>query len=139
VKAPKLLVCDTGFMAYLLNASETSMLDDIRLGGRFLETFVGCELLKQADWCEQQPVLMHYRAAAGAKVDYVLELAARRVVGVEVKLSATLKSDDFKGLRSLADDAGQSFTAGVVLYTGDRVVPFGKNLWAVPVAGLWRG
>jgi predicted AAA+ superfamily ATPase len=137
VKASKLLLCDTGFMAYLLNASEKNVLEDVHLAGRFLETFVGCELLKQIEWSERKPVLLHYRTGAGAEVDFVLEAGGRRVVGLEVKLSATLKPDDFRGLRSLAGDAKSRFVAGVLLYTGEQTLPFGENMWAVPISGLW--
>ncbi|MFA5042760.1 MAG: ATP-binding protein [Kiritimatiellia bacterium] len=137
VKASKLLLCDTGFMAYLLNASEKSVLENVHMTGRFLETFVGCELLKQIEWSDCKPALLHYRTATGAEVDFVLETGGQRVAGVEVKLTATLKADDFRGLRSLANDAKARFAAGVLLYTGEKAIPFGENLWAFPLNGLW--
>jgi predicted AAA+ superfamily ATPase len=113
------------------------VLKDANLSGRFLETFVGCELLKQAEWEESRPVLMHYRTAAGKEVDFVLEEGGRRVVGIEVKSSHGVGVQDFSGLRSLAEDAGKQFAAGVVLYAGEKVVPFGPHLWAVPISELW--
>jgi predicted AAA+ superfamily ATPase len=137
VKAPKALMGDTGFMAHLLNASEDAVLKDANLSGRFLETFVGCELLKQIEWEESRPALMHYRTAAGKEVDFVLEEGGRRVAGIEVKLSHAVSAQDFSGLRSLAEDAGKQFAAGVVLYAGEKVVPFGAHLWAVPISELW--
>ncbi|HYK87760.1 MAG TPA: ATP-binding protein [Acidobacteriota bacterium] len=139
VKAPKALLGDTGFMAHLLNASEGAVLKDANLSGRFLETFVGCELLKQAEWEESKPRLMHYRTAAGMKVDFVLEEGGLRVAGVEVKSSHAVSARDFGGLRSLAEDAGKQFAGGVVLYGGEKVVPFGPHLWAVPISELWAG
>jgi hypothetical protein len=137
VKAPKLLLGDTGFMAHLLNASEDAVLKDANLSGRFLETFVGCELLKQAEWEESRPALMHYRTAAGKEVDFVLEEGGRRVAGIEVKSSHAVSAGDFSGLRSLAEDAGKQFAVGVVLYAGEKMVPFGPHLWAVPISELW--
>lgn len=137
VKAHKLLLSDTGFLAYLLNVGEEQILNDVRLSGRALETFVGCELLKQREWSRHRPALLHYRTSAGAEVDFVLEAGGQRLVAIEVKLSATLKPADFRGLHRLAADAGPRFIAGVVLYTGNQVVPFGEKLWAVPIAGLW--
>ncbi|MGA2262664.1 MAG: ATP-binding protein [Acidobacteriota bacterium] len=137
VKAPKVLLGDTGFMAHLLNAAEDAVLKDANLSGRFLETFVGCELLKQAEWEESRPLLMHYRTAAGKEVDFVLEEGGRRVAGIEVKSSHAVSAQDFSGLRSLAEDAGKQFAAGVVLYAGEKVVPFGPHLWAVPISELW--
>ena len=137
VKAPKLLLGDTGLMAYLLNASARSLLEDRQFGGHFVESFVGAELLKQVQWSESKPRLLHYRTGAGDEVDFVLETGDRRISGVEVKLSATPRADDFQGLRSLAADVGSRFTTGVVLYTGDQTVPFGDGFWAIPIGTLW--
>jgi predicted AAA+ superfamily ATPase len=137
VKTPKLLMADTGFMTYLLNVSEKDVLENIALAGRFAETFVGCELLKQIEWSERRPALLHYRTGAGAEVDFVLEGEGHRLVGIEVKLARALGAEDFRGLRSLAEDAKLRFAGGVVLYTGDRVLPFGDRFWAVPLDGLW--
>ena len=44
---------------------------------------------------------------------------------------------DVKHLQGLRDKLGGSFTAGVVLYLGDRVVPLGERIWALPVSMLW--
>ena len=137
VKAPKILLGDTGFMAHLLNSSEDAVLNNANLSGRFLETFVGCELLKQIEWEAHKPVLMHYRRAAGQEVDYVLEEGSQRVAGIEVKLSHAVNAHDFAGLRCLAEDAGKHFAGGVILYTGETTVPFGPHLWAMPISELW--
>ena len=137
VKAPKLLFGDTGLMAYLLNASAGSLLEDLQFAGRFVESFVGAELLKQIPWSVSRPRLLHYRTGGGAEVDFLLETGDQRIAGVEVKLGATLRADDFRGLRSLAADAGSRFTTGVVLYTGDQTIPFGERLWAVPIGTMW--
>ena len=62
-----------------------------------------------------------------------------RICGVEVKASSTVTSDDFRGLRRLAEAAGAKFAAGVVLYDGEAIVRFGDRLFAVPVSQLWSG
>ena len=124
-------------MSHLLNASESSILKDPNLAGRFIETFVGCELLKQIEWSESRPSLLHYRTAGGAEVDFVLEAGGRRVAGIEVKLAKTLKSGNFRGLHSLAADAKSHFASGVLLYSGAQCISFGDRLWAVPFDCLW--
>jgi len=73
----------------------------------------------------------------GNEVDTVLEAADKRVVGVEIKASMDVNPSDFDGLRSLALNAGQRFHRGFLLYTGNEVIQYYKNLWAVPVASLW--
>jgi hypothetical protein len=68
----------------------------------------------------------------------VLENLAGEVVGIEVKASSTVKSGDFKGLKYLSELLCDRFLRGVVLYTGDKSVPFASNLHALPVSTLWR-
>lgn len=68
----------------------------------------------------------------------MLESRQGQVAGIEVKASATARSDDFRGLRLLADRLGDRFAGGVVAYTGNRAVPFGDRLAAVPLASLWE-
>jgi hypothetical protein len=60
----------------------------------------------------------------------------RRLIGIEVKASATVNAGDFKGLKKLQSLAGDSFTSGLVLYAGHQALSFGKGLWAVPLAAL---
>ena len=67
----------------------------------------------------------------------MLEAPGPRVVGIEVKASATVTQGDFLGLRELAGAAGKGFGRGIVLYTGDQLLPFDEHLWAVPMGVLW--
>lgn len=46
-------------------------------------------------------------------------------------------ANDFKGLLELASHTKDDFVCGIVLYQGKAVVPFGKDLWAVPLQILW--
>ena len=62
----------------------------------------------------------------------------RRVVAIEVKASATVRPDDFRGLRHLAARLGDDLVVGVVLYLGEQTLPFGDRLRAVPVGALWE-
>jgi uncharacterized protein len=70
-------------------------------------------------------------------VDVLLERADGAIAGVEVKASATVGGSDFAALQELRDQLGERFRAGVVLYTGDQVVPFGDKLWLAPLPALW--
>ena len=54
-----------------------------------------------------------------------------------MKAAATAGERDFRGLQFLRDKLKARFKAGVVLYTGDKTLPFGDRLAAVPLAGLW--
>ena len=136
VKAPKLMLNDTGLMAHLLGIGSGEHYPEQI--GSILENFAALELRKQATWSERRVQLFHFRTQTGREVDLILEDAAGRIVGVEVKAAATIRSDDFKGLRALAGELGERFHRGVVLYTGTERIPFGEHLHALPVENLWR-
>ena len=136
-KAPKLLLADTGLLMHLLDVDATRLARDRTLLGHTLENFVAMEVTKQLGWCERPYRLFHFRTEGGAEVDLVIEDRAGRLVGVEVKCTATLRPRHFNGLRALADVAGRRFVRGVALYLGAEAVPFGPNLHALPLAHLW--
>ncbi len=128
VKSPKSLLNDTGLLVHLLGADSDRLRNDPTLGGNVLENFVAMELLKQRGWSKLQPNLFHFRTHNGDEVDLVLEDPSGRIVGIEVKASASVNAGNFKGLKALADATGDRFQRGIVLYAGNSAVPFGKNL-----------
>jgi len=136
-KAPKVLLCDTGLAAHLEGMNAERLGRDPMAFGRMLESFVAIELVKQAEWCSSRPRLAHFRAYTGEEVDVVLEDRAGNVVGVEVKASVGVDERDFRGMKALSSLAGKAFRRGVVLYRGGEVVPFGKDMYAVPIGALW--
>lgn len=138
VKSPKLYLIDTGLAASLLGVDRPSAGQDATFMGPLIENFVVMELRKQITWSRVQPQMFHFRTLAGQEVDIVLEDASGQIVGVEVKASRTLGDGDFKGLRTLAEQAGKSFRRGVVLYEGIEAVSFGRNMIAMPLSFLWR-
>ncbi|HVS73696.1 MAG TPA: ATP-binding protein [Phycisphaerae bacterium] len=137
VKAPKMLINDTGLLMYLLGTGTERLREDRTLGGSMLENFVAMELFKQSGWSKVQPKLHHFRTHGGEEVDLVLEDREGRIVGIEVKASASVNGGTFRGLQALAQAAGNKFVRGVVLYTGGAAVSFGEKLVAAPVDALW--
>jgi uncharacterized protein len=133
---PKLYVCDSGLLAHLLGADMTRIESDDQVTGKLCETFVAGELLRHASWSAQQPRLFHYQRDR-EDVDLVLENNAGEVAAVEVKAAATLRSNDWKWLKTLADARADSFRAGIVIYAGEQTIPLGQRIWAVPYSGLW--
>ncbi|MFQ5851848.1 MAG: ATP-binding protein [Candidatus Binatia bacterium] len=137
VKAPKLVLSDTGLISYLLGLNRARLGSDTNLLGPLLENFTIMELEKQLVWSRAQPRLFHLRTQTGQEVDIVLEDSAGHLVGIEVKAGTTVNSRDFKGLRAFAEMSGRRFRRGVVLYTGTECIPFGPRLHAVPISALW--
>lgn len=136
-KTPKLHFVDTGLLAALRGLTPDTLARDRVPFGGLLESFVVSELAKAADWSGERLSFSHYRDKDGAEVDLVIEDRAGRIVGVEVKASATVDGKDFTGLRRLADAVGDRFVQGLVLHDSDQVVPFGEKLWAAPLSSLW--
>lgn len=138
VKSPKLMLTDTGLMGHMLGASEGTDVVQAPWLGALVETFVAMELRKHMGWSATAAQLHHLRTQTGQEVDLVLEDDRGRLVGVEVKASATVGGADFAGLRALAEQTGERFHRGVVLYAGREAVPFGERLHALPISALWR-
>lgn len=135
-KAPKLMFTDTGLAASLLGLDEGRLAADRGRLGSLLENYVAAEVAKQAAWAGQRVTLHHFRSYAGEEADLVLEDPAGRVVGIEVKATATPRAEDFKGVKALAEACGDRFLQGVVLHLGSEAIPFGKNLVAAPATCL---
>lgn len=137
VKAPKLYMADSGLLAGMLGAGAGRVRDDDGLAGALFETFVATELERQASWSPQPLTFWHYREGE-REVDTIVEWPSGEIVGVEVKASATVRARDFTALAHLRDRVGARLRAGLVVYAGQRTLPFGNRLWALPLRGLWR-
>ncbi|HRK34895.1 MAG TPA: ATP-binding protein, partial [Candidatus Hydrogenedentes bacterium] len=99
MKSEKVYMVDTGLLAHLLNISGDDLSHDPHAKGALFENFVAVEIMKQRTWSTIMPDIYHYRDYAGSEVDLVLEApGGRKVVGIEVKASATLRKKDLKGM-----------------------------------------
>jgi predicted AAA+ superfamily ATPase len=137
VKTPKVHLADSGLHVHLIGADADQISRQPGVAGPVVETFVVDELMRQSGWASSAPSLHHFRSHWGDKVDVVLHWRDGSVAGVEVKSGASVTQRDFAGLKTLRDRLGPRFVCGVVLYTGERTVPAGDRLWAVPLEGLW--
>jgi predicted AAA+ superfamily ATPase len=137
IATPKLLLIDSGLGARLIGLAPERAADLTAPVGPVLENFAIGEIARQLTWAEEPVQLFHYRNRDQVEVDAVLEHASGDVVGVEIKAAETVRGDDFRGLRHLADRLGSRFRAGFVLYAGQEVLSFGDRLKALPLAALW--
>ncbi|MBZ9708586.1 ATP-binding protein [Mesorhizobium sp. ESP7-2] len=137
IKTPKLHFLDSGLLATLREDEDEALRQDRTRFGALLESFVVSELLKLASWSERRVSFSHYRTKDQDEVDVVIEDRRGRIIGIEVKASATVRSQDFRGLRQLQEAVGDRFVRGLVLHDHDRVTPFGQKLQAAPLSVLW--
>ncbi len=138
IKSPKIYLVDSGLLSYLLDINLERALKDSLQMGKVIENFAMSELKKQSSWSKTQPKLYHFRTTAGEEVDIVLENRSGNIVGIEIKNSSKVTPEDFKGLKYLKTKAKEKFVKGIVLYTGSQYVPFGENLFALPINSLWE-
>lgn len=138
IKSPKIHLIDSGLAAHLAGITHQSLGRDPVFFGHLLETFVVSELRKQIGWSDRRVNLYHYRTTTGREVDIVLEDAAGRLVGLEIKASSTVGRKDFSGFDALSEDIGSRFVRGIVLYAGEQAASFGEHYVALPVSALWR-
>lgn len=136
-KTPKLHFLDSGLLAALRGISPQRVEANRTVFGALLETFVLAEIRKLASWSEERFQFFHFRDKDKREVDIVVEDERGRIVGIEVKASATVTESDFRGLRTLTESSGQRFALGLVLCNHDRIVPFGEKLLAAPISTLW--
>lgn len=138
-KQSKIFMSDTGMMAALLGWKPEQMQLDSDRAGKLFETFAYNQLAAQIDAHDNTYRLYHYRDREKREIDFLIEREDQSLLGVEVKSGSTVRAGDFKHLRWFEANLtkkGKTFI-GIVLYTGESVVPFGDNMWAVPFGVLW--
>ena len=140
-RMPKLHFLDTGLACHLLQLHHAEQLLASHHYGNLLESLVYGELRKHASWARESAALYHYRYKNQSEVDIVLEHSNSRVIGIEVKASASIRQEDLRGLARLAENAADAFDFGVIFYTGQTVLPFNigdAKCYAIPF-GLFVG
>lgn len=136
-KTPKIHLCDTSFLAHLLDVNSEKLLKDPSLLGQFLETFVFTELQKLQSVSEVRFNLFHFRDGT-KEVDFVIERSANEIYGIEVKSSSSVANADLKGLKHLRESSNGKFKKGLILHTGKRIEQMSEDIWAVPIQALWQ-
>jgi predicted AAA+ superfamily ATPase len=137
-KTAKMFLTDSGLAAFVLRVDQEALRrpGSSALGG-LVETFAFTELTKLRSTTAEPFKIHYFRDRNGREIDFVLERYDGRVVGIEVKASASPSSKDASHLRWLRDSLGDRFVAGVVLHLGDRSVSLGDGIQMLPLSALW--
>lgn len=139
VRHPKIHLVDTGIVTALRSMNLSSFnigANPTALGGLF-ENFVHNELWKSLPLQDRDWRLYHWRHEK-REIDIIAE-TDRTLVGFEMKTSAAVDAADFRHLISFRDEGpGKAWNViGIVVYMGDRVLSFGKNMFALPLSIFW--
>ena len=136
VKQAKIHFVDTGLLCALRGVNRASMEADRNLTGALMETWVCSELLKAMSASGEDFRLFHYRDKDKKEIDFILADTVNRATGIEVKAGMTVKQSMFATLEKLIT-AG-SIQQGIIIYNGDRVLPFSDQLAAIPAGILFQ-
>lgn len=136
-KHHKLFMTDTGTMATLLRWK----LDNVRLdgekNGKLLETFVFNQLSAHIDAQSDEYQIFHYRDREKREIDFIIENENEELLGIEVKAGTNINIASFKHLLWFQKNHENKKFIGIILYTGQEVLSFGKKMWAVPISALY--
>lgn len=136
---PKIHPIDSSFsVEELKQAGKDVFAGNRSLLGGVLESYVACQIIPDAEWSKKRPSLFYWRQPGNRpkEVDLVL-LSNNEIVGVEVKAASGIRPSDFEGLEALSS-ADSRFHRGYLVYTGERIVRHGENIWAIPLDALWN-
>lgn len=131
VKMPKSYFTDTGVLAHLLGIQTQNEFETSEYRGMLIETFVFMELKKHIDYSGLNAQLYHYRTSDQKEIDFIIE-HKNQIIAIEVKSSQSVRKVDFKHIIDLAKKEPK-LKLGIVFYRGDKVLPFGDNLIALPL------
>jgi predicted AAA+ superfamily ATPase len=138
-KQDKLFMTDTGLMTATLRWRFDQVRLDGEKNGKLIETFVFTQLAATLDASEEDYQLYHYRDREKREVDFIVENENGDILGIEVKAGSMVNKDSFKHLKWFRDNMikKQKFV-GIVFYSGENIVPFGDDLWALPISSMWE-
>ena len=118
VKSPKLYFCDTGLAASLLGMENARQMDTHYLRGELFENMVIMEFIKQEYAQGREPNISFWRDSNQNEIDLLIERGLD-LQAYEIKSSATMKTDYFKGLNKFAALTQLPKESLHVVYGGD--------------------
>lgn len=135
-KTPKYFAADTGFIANCLGWNEDEAFLNADLSGKLIESWVYHEISVIAECSRSKYSISHYRDKDKREIDFIVTDDHGDMLGIEVKAGGRVVKDDFKNLIWFSKNLAKKPFTGIVLYSGDDVLPFEEGFYAVPLALL---
>ena len=133
-KRTKYFAADPGLVANLLGWNEERTFYDDDANGKLVETWVYHELAALIDKSMEYK-MTQYRDSDKREIDFVIERDDGATLGIEVKAGGA-SPEDFRHLKWFSANLASGPFVGVVLHSGKEVLPFGPNMYAVPLTAL---
>lgn len=137
-KQDKFFMSDSGILSALLGYRFEELRFDGDQNGKLIETFVFNQIAAEVDVTDNAYKIYHYRDRLKREIDFIIENEKNEILGIEVKAGSAVSNDAFKHLHWFKENmAKDKKFIGIVLYTGDSPLRFGKQMWALPISSLW--
>ena len=135
-KRSKFIAADTGMIASVLKWDIDEVALDSDRAGKIVESWVYNQIAPLLD-INPDYSISQYRDSRKREIDFVVESDDDSILGIEVKCGSAIGKGDFDHLAWFRDNlVGQRRFIGIVLYTGSHTLPFGKQLYAVPMGAI---
>jgi predicted AAA+ superfamily ATPase len=135
VKTPKVYFTDVGTLCYLTGLKDPEHAASGPMGGWIMETAVLAEIVRALTHRGMEPRVYFWRTSSGAEVDFIVEVE-RKLVPIEVKLSATPRPAMAASIGEFQKDFGNRAQPGYVVHAGDVRLPLGAGVTALPFSEL---
>jgi hypothetical protein len=133
IKAPRLLLCDTGLACFLAGLHTSGQLAASDMAGFILENLVLGDLLVWRETLTPSPEVLYWRTTTGKEVDFVIEREGS-LMPIEVKAAGRPRLDDTEGLNAFLDEYPDAARHGILIHTGDVIERLSPRIWAVPLS-----
>lgn len=133
IKSPKVYMSDSALLTQLINRDAQDLEQDTIQFGKVLENYVFNELKKNLSFQPKSYELYYLRTQSQEEVDFIIEKSFNELIGIEVKSTADLKSNDYKNLIWLKEN-NPNLKLGVILYTGNKIIKLKEWLYAIPIS-----
>jgi predicted AAA+ superfamily ATPase len=118
VKSPKLYFYDTGLLSSLLGLENAAQLSTHYLRGELFENMVVSEIVKKYFFEAKEPSIYFWQDSNKNEIDMLLETGGK-LQAIEIKSSATMKSNFFDNLERFRLVSGIDQNNLSVIYGGD--------------------
>lgn len=131
---PKIVFMDSGLACYLAGWTSAKELQISRESGRYFETYVVSEIIKQYENKGIQLNITHFRNKETEEIDLLIE-KNMKIYPIEIKKTSTPKRDMFKNFGYLTKNGVEVGNGGIVCLC-DRLLRVDDNKYYIPISSV---